>query len=662
MRATSDKRQATNLVWLVAVLLVGGVAGRAGERVRLEERMVVNLSGHRPAVELADEQEIEGDPRTGQAGTPQTSFSNGWTNWELYHPLSVAIDLGVEHDLSDVCYFDVEGSGLLTVACRDSDGWKEVFTDDLKQYRKWVAQKVAIRTRYLRLTFENPGAQIAEVILYGTAQGQRSCPPQRVPHERPLMNTFIGTNGFVDDPIERLAACGSLREYHNWQWDEGNADASYKGYPDHQLAWNPSWVSGPGWGWDFDAFYRKLKDAGIEVSPCLQASAPYMVDHDSNRKHDKPIAPGSDPTRPESYVAHASYLFQFAARYGSTRVDANLLKLKEGQPVRSGLDLVRYIENCNEPDKWWEGRAAHFLPGELAAMCSADYDGHRGAMGPTAGVRNADPNMKLVLGGLARPDIEYLRAMKLWADLHRDGEMPFDVINLHHYSTDGGGQGGQATTGISPEADGLRERFAAVVEWRDRYLPGAEVWVSEFGYDTHPRSPFRAPAIGSFSNEEVQAQWLVRSYLALAAAGVDRAQQFMLRDVDAQNPGKFNTCGLTSTKATGHQPKRSWYYVVTLRHILSGTRFDREIDSGDERVRIYRFRTDDTSPSVYAIWCPTANQEEVRGFSLPLPDATGAMLLTLQPDSIMGQETQLHFDNSRIVIDISERPVFVVAR
>ncbi|HPC95400.1 MAG TPA: hypothetical protein PLU87_10680 [Sedimentisphaerales bacterium] len=646
---------------VLGIVLAAALAAGAGERVRLENDMLVNLSGQKPAVELADEQNIEGDPRTGQAAPPQTSYSNGWMNWQLYYPLSVAIDLGVAHELSDICYFDVEGDGLLTVAYRDRGDWKELFADDLKQYRRWVSRKANVTTRYLRLTFANPGAQIAEVLLYGTARGERPAAPPRAARERPLMDTFIGTNGFVDDPLERLAACGSLREYHHWQWDEGNTDASYRGYPDHELAWSPSWVSGPGWGWDFDAFYRQLKEAGIEVSPCLQGSALYVVGYNPDRRNDKPILPGGDPTRPESYVAHASYLFQFAARYGATAVDASLLKLKAGQPVRSGLGLVRYIENCNEPDKWWEGRDAHFLPAELAAMCSADYDGHRGTMGHTVGVKNADPTMKLVLGGLARPDVEYLRAMKFWADLHRAGDMPFDVINLHHYSTDAGGQGGQATTGISPEADGLRERFARVVEWRDRCLPGKEVWVSEFGYDTNPKSVFRAPAIGSFSNEEVQAQWLVRSYLALAAAGVDRAQQFMLRDVDAQNTEKFSSSGLTTEKRNSHQPKPSWYYVATLRHVLAGTRFDCEIESGDDRVRIYRFRSDDPSPRhVYAIWCPTANQKEVQGFSFAMPEAAAATLIALQPDSTTGQKTQLHFDNHRIEIDVTERPVFIV--
>ncbi len=633
------------------------------ERLRLNADMLINLSGQRPATELVDEQDVQGDPRAGSAATVQTGYSNGYQNQHLYYPLSIVIDLGVEHDLTNICYFDIEGNGRLTIASRRADRWRTVFTDELKQYRKWVAQSAELRTRYLKLTFQSPGAQIGEIILYGTPRGQRPAPPQPVPHTRPLMESFIGTNGFVDDPVDRLGALGFLREYHNWQWDEGNTDTSYAGYPDHEIAWSPSWVSGAGWGWDFDKFYRQLKAAGIEVSPCLQGCAPYLVNYDPGRKNHKPVGAGDDPARPESYAAHASYLFQFAARYGGATLDPQRLKLRADQPVRSGLNLIRYVENCNEPDKWWEGREGYFSPTELAAMCSADYDGHRGVMGSDVGVKNADPNMKLVLGGLANPELEYLKAMQLWADFHRDGEMPFDVINLHHYSNDAGGQSGKPTIGISPEEDGLRERFQRIVDWRDRFLPGKEVWVSEFGYDTNPKSVQRAPAIGTSSPDEVQAQWLVRSYLALAAAGVDRAQQFMLRDANAENPVKFNSCGLTNEKANGHRPKRSWYYVATLRHVLTGTRFDREIPSGNTRVRIYRFRSDKAPQRhVYAVWCPTAIEGKVNGSSLALPDASAVTLVTLQPKSTSGRETRLSTDKGRITIDVSERPVFVVTR
>lgn len=630
------------------------------DRIPLDPDTLINLSGQRPAVELVDEQDLAGDPRTGDASPAKTSYSNGWINARLHYPLSIVIDLGSIHDLTDVCFFDMEGNGRLTVDARQDDAWNPLFVDELKEYRRWSSHKAVVSTRHLRLTLESPSALIGEVLLYGTAREPRPPLPQARPHTQALMESFIGINGFVDDPIERIAACGHLREYHSWQWDEGNQDSAYPGYPNHQLAWSPSWVSGPGWGWDFDAFYRQLKDAGVEVAPCLQGCAPYLVGFDKERRDEKPVA-GQDPTEPGSYIAHASYLFQFAARYGNTRCDETLLKLKPGQPVRSGLNLVRYIENWNEPDKWWKDRASHFQPFELAAMCSADYDGHKGNLGPGVGVKNADPNMKLVLGGLARPEIEYLKAMKLWAQFHREGDFPADVINLHHYSNDAGGQGGNPAAGISPEADGLRERFERVVRWRDRFLPGKEIWVSEFGYDTNPKSNQRAPAIGQASAEEVQGQWIVRSYLALAAAGVDRAQLYMLRDVDAASTTQYDSSGLTASKGNRHQPKRSWFYVATLRHVLRGTRFESEISSGDANVRIYRFRSEDhPSREVYAVWCPTSNATEVRDFSLELANAATAVLTTLDPQNPTGKSTPLTIAAGKVTLAVSESPAFVV--
>jgi hypothetical protein len=649
-------------VWLTcwALVLVLFVPSMASDRIRLSEDMLINLSGQRPAVELVDEQDIAGDPRAGDAQQPKTVYSNGWINAKLYYPLSVVIDLGVVHDLTEICFFDVEDQGVLAIDYRDADTWKPLFSGPLSQYREWTTRKVAVGTRYLRLTFDSPSSQVAEVVLYGTARGERPATPQPISHQRPLMDSFIGVNGFIDDPVERIAACGHLREYHQWQWDEGNQDSSYPGYPNHQLAWSPSWVSGPGWGWDFDQFYQQLKTAGVEVAPCFQGCALYLVGFDASRTDEKPVIKDSDPTQPESYVAHASYLFQFAARYGGTRVDEALLKLKAGQPARSGLGLVRYMENWNEPDKWWKDRAALFSPTELAAMCSADYDGHRRSMGPTVGIKNADPGMKLVMGGLAKPEIEYIKAMKLWADIHRGGDFPADVINLHHYSNDAGGQGGRPTTGISPEADGLRERFQRVVQWRDRFLPDKEVWVSEFGYDTNPKSTQHAAAIGAADAEEVQGQWIVRSFLALAAAGVDRAQLYMLRDVNADSTVQYDSSGLTSEKAKHHQPKRAWYYVAALRNILRGTRLESEVPSADAKVRIYQFTSDDTPPRrVYAIWCPTSDQTQVSGFSLDVPNASAATLITLDPQSATGQRRPVPISDGKVTVDVTERPIFI---
>lgn len=356
------------------------------EKLLLTPDMVVNLSGARPASELIDEQNLAGDPLAGKGGQPKTVFSQGWQNKELYYPLDIVVDLGRPHKIAGVCYFDANRSGLLTVSVGSPKAWKEVVSDDLREYLKWKTHRLAEEARYLKITFETPASAISEIVVYGEATGIVH-PSNGTAQIRPkpvTIDRFMGMNAFVDDPIERIAAVGMIREYHQWAWDEGNQDKSYTGFPDNRYAWSPSWVSGPGWGWDFDEFYRELRAAGIEIAPVLQQSAPYLVDHDFGRISEKPVSEDEDATRPESYREHADWMFQFAARYGATKVEPALLKLREGQAAKSGLGLIRHLENCNEPDRWWHGRKGHFKPFELAAMCSADFDGDQGRLGDAA--------------------------------------------------------------------------------------------------------------------------------------------------------------------------------------------------------------------------------------------------------------------------------------
>ncbi len=62
---------------VMAVLAAGSGArsasSPAADRIRLDPDMLINLSGQRPAVELVDEQDLAGDPRTGDASQPKTS-------------------------------------------------------------------------------------------------------------------------------------------------------------------------------------------------------------------------------------------------------------------------------------------------------------------------------------------------------------------------------------------------------------------------------------------------------------------------------------------------------------------------------------------------------------------------------------------------------------
>ncbi|RXZ79716.1 hypothetical protein EBB07_21950 [Paenibacillaceae bacterium] len=624
-----------------------------GGKLTLTPAMLLNEATIGDPGRLIDEQGLAGNPKGGTGGSPVTKWDIGYNT--IYLPASVVIDLGADYELTDIYLYDGTGSGNVEVMTGTPFSWHTEFVDDMSDYNAWKAHPVSVITRFVRIVIPNENISVNEVVLYGTRIGTPENPPEPTAHPFPTMDQLIGINAFIDDPFERMQVAGFVREYHNWNWDEGDSsEAGYSIYPNNENKFNPSYAGG---GWNFDAYYSGLKALGITVSPAIQGSVGWLT----TGSQDKPVASGNNPLLPSSYVEHADHMFQYAARYGSTAVADSKLKLAADQPRSTGLNTLRYFENWNEHDKWWSGRAAYFTPYEYAAMSSADYDGHRGTMGTAAGVKNADPNAKLVMSGQAGLNLNYVKALKFWSEYNRDGSFPFDVLNFHHYSSDGTEQM-TGSVGISPEADGLKGRLEKLTDYRNRYLPGKEVWLTEFGYDTNAASPQRAPAIGSTSRYEVQADWLVRSYLAAAAAGIDKAAMYMLRDVDANDMTQYSSSGLTSSKETGWVPKISWYYVYTLKNRLTGMSYIGEQSSGNANVKIYKFKDAVTGKGAYVVWCPTSNNTTVSGYSLQLQATpTAATLVTLTNGNTNGVSSTLTIaSGNTTTVNVSERPLFVM--
>ncbi len=619
--------------------------------------MIINLSTQGDASLLIDEQQISGDPKNGIPGKPQTIFQGGYNS--IYYPLQVIFDLGSVHQLSDIYVFDKHNTDTLTIYSGTPQNWQNPVKIYLTRFNGWLSDTLNVSTRYIMLEFPSRKANIAEIILYGQSNAKAAPIPSRTIHKLPLVEDLIGINGLNNQPVDKLRCVGSIREYHQWRWDEGNGISSYPGYPNNQFAWAPSWVSGANWGWNFDQVYSDFRKAGIDLSPCLQQTAPYML-YSTKRIEQKPISLNDNPLDPNSYEEHARYLYQFTARYGSSVIDSSKLMLRPGQPIKSGMNLVKYVENWNEQDKWWRGRDGYFSPFEMAAMCSADYDGHEGSMGPGYGAKNADPNIKFVMGGLTTLGLDYIKSMKLWSDFNRNTGFPADVLNFHHYSNTSGGQDQALKKAISPEEDKLKDKLKEVVEYRDHYLPGKEIWLSEFGYDTNPNSPQGARAIGQNDVYEVQAQWLLRSYLEIAAAGIDRAHAYFFSDINAGDPNKFNSCGLVNEKWFGYQPKTSWYYIYAMKKTLQGYRFTQEEVSGNPDVNIYKFDNESTSTSIYVAWCNTSIDQKLNNFSINLSNSLGATLLELSNKDTVCNETGLVLDkNSNVSVNLSERPIFI---
>ncbi|MFC0320185.1 MULTISPECIES: hypothetical protein [Olivibacter] len=479
------------------------------------------------------------------------------------------------------------------------------------------------------------------------------------------VDRFMGVNAFVDDPPEDMLALGFIREYHSWVWDEGNGSTGYQGHPYRQIKVAPGYP-----GWNFDQFYGQLRQIGLQVSPCIQSSVPWLDSASWFPTNIKPTdQPNAAADQPSSYEARASYLFQFAGRYGSHPIPNQEQRFAADQPMVSGLGHIQYLEDWNEPDRFWEGAKSAFKPDEFAAMLSADYDGHEQSMvhyktgKPSFGVKNADPTIKLVMGGLSSINLEYIDQMNQWFKQNRrDKKFAADVINVHTYAWKNGKDWQGGGPAISPEQAKFKEQAAALVAYRNEHLPNLEVWISEFGWDTHPGSVLSPPAIGKSDIREVQARWILRAYLAFAAAGVDRAQLYMLRDVNPNDPIQFSSSGLVSEKGVW-EPKTSWYYVYTMKNVLTNMVFAGEERSTHPTILIYKFKHLSKNELVYVLWSGTSTGYQQNNYRLKIKSrARHATIIEPIVGKTRGKRIDQRIKNNRIELNVNEKPTFVLVK
>lgn len=356
---------------------------------------------------------------------------------------------------------------------------------------------------------------------------------------------LYGLNGFHWVPVEALAPFSAYRVYMPWQWFEAQAG---------KFRFDPTWQASG----NYDKFISDLKSKGVEPVLCLNQSPVWLLAPGADPDN-APVPVGADMGKPESYRFAARMYWQFAARYGKTVHSKNLLMVdtlerwtNEGKnKVVSGLGLVRYLEVWNEPDKWWKhGTAAYFEPEQYAAMLSACYDGHEGKLGAGYGIKGADKNMLVVMGGLTDLDTAYALRMLYWFRANRtDGKFAADVLNFHHYCNVQGLFTGPEI-GEGPKANGMENRLSALVRTCSAIAPSVPVWWSEFGYDTSPTSQQFAPV-------DSAGTWLVQSYEIAKSAGLSGA--FIYNAIDEYNPnaGLFQSSGLMTGEgaAVKFQPK-----------------------------------------------------------------------------------------------------------
>ncbi|WP_316738890.1 hypothetical protein [Pedobacter aquatilis] len=478
---------------------------------------------------------------------------------------------------------------------------------------------------------------------------------------------YLGVNAFEWDFVEPnqssvtsetrmslIKSFGGIRHYLDWEKMEST---------EGQYTYNPAHSGGA----YLDVIYTRLKNDNIDLLVCMKNIPAWLMNtypSDQRGTDNTPVNYGASKSNPDSYLKQAKMAFQFAARYGSNKnIDASLVSVNtkprwtadEPNTLKTGLGLVKYIECNNEPDKWWAGTKAQQSAEEYAANLSAFYDGNKGKMGKNVGVKNADPNMIVVMAGLGGANPEYVAKMVEWCRKNRgvraDGtvDLCFDVINYHLYANDAFQNGGTATKGVAPERSELGTVADSFVKMAKTSAPGVEIWVTETGYDVG-NTPQGAIAIGSKSTFITQADWNLRTSLLYARHGISRCMFYMLDDAGGlQNKIQYSSSGFHDD----FKPRPSADYMLQTKNLIGNYAYSATLNN-DPIVDLYRL----DKKEIYVLTIPD-QKGRVANYQLDLGTATQAIIHTLQVGKNEMAHRTVSVTNGKLSVEVTETPIFV---
>ena len=598
---------------------------------------------------MFDEQSTLGDPKADVESGAFPSFPSSLvvmydadgngdiTEKDKEHVYEVTIDLGADHFVECFyVFFDNVGYSI-TLEAGTPFAYEYTFTAE-SSVIGWTKIELGVNTHYVNVKFNNGKAPM-EIMAYGKRTGPYDA-VNTEPHEYKDFNYFLGINGNQSDRVSTLNCATYFRDYINWLWC---FDRSV--YPN-----NPGTTYTTTMSKDYDVRFQMLKDSGTNAVPCFMF-----------RPDDFPTETLSDYMNPETYVMYGEFMFQSALRFGYNPENTKDMIKVLGLQKRFNRNVVSWIEAGNEPNG--EGNDG-FSPYELAAFTSTAYDGHCGTViaptGSGVGVINANANVKLAMAGLAGVSVPYVKAMSFWLKYNRaDGQLGLDAFNVHTYCKKLITYNGyQVYVGVCPEIGKITQYVEQLCEWRDKYYPDTEVWLTEFGWDTNTSyaTENACHPYADFTAREIQAMWLVRAYFMFAKVGVDRAAMYMAQDLgdEATSTGKYGTSGVISSSG---EYKDSFYYIYTLRNKMGDMHFAEVIESGNENVWIYRFENN-SGKSCYALWCPTMDDVRVNNYTLTI-DGTTASLTEFANLHLEGISSDLKVTNGTVTVNVSERPILV---
>ncbi|NJP05945.1 MAG: hypothetical protein HC837_10140 [Chloroflexaceae bacterium] len=264
------------------------------------------------------------------------------------------------------------------------------------------------------------------------------------------------------------------------------------------------------WDWTFpDAAMRALLSRNIQVVGVLGPSVGWATPYQRDIDHDISFyAPD-----PDHFVEYARRLVTRYRRY------------------------IKHWEIWNEPDNplFWRPQPDPLAYADLLIRTSQ-------------AIKEADPEAQVLIGGFNPFDTAFIRQVAA-----RGAWEHFDILAIHPYVDPYSPEEGNITSSLDA-------MHAMMYQMGDK-----PIWATELGWSSGPGD---RDALGK-TDEQMQANFLVRSMLLLWEAGVERSFWYTLKD-DPGNPYGLLAYGEGRADFDRRMRKPAFYAFRTLNEQLDG--------------------------------------------------------------------------------------------
>lgn len=384
----------------------------------------------------------------------------------------------------------------------------------------------------------------------------------------------------------------------------------------------------------------------------------------------KDIPRGSDSTKPSSWQSARNTYYGLAAKLGHNK-NANVTGYTYlNMPTGIGIGVIDEMEVGNEDDARWAGLPRFHSPAVKLVKLLEGY----------AGIKAADPSLKVISGAITGIDSSYMKAMYLTMRFAGIKEAPLDIQAVNEYATNSGGQHLGNSDGVSPEQFKLYEKLAGFITMMTRYYPGKPTYITEIGYDVHDGSNYDVPVIAGQTREQTKAFWGLRSYEIAATAKVSRVYWYTQ---EQGGGGDFSTTGFAipanvpkdSVLPAYMDPFRKpgggwtslpidfyWYLTYRAKVLEQYKAWPELIKKGDTSglwiARYYHLS--DSKKMIYSVWLGSSRNQVINNQAISVPGAVSATLFTPTVGIKQGTATVLTISGGIVRVSVTECPQYIV--